>query len=78
MFDVHLMILTRQILGLRFFNGDVDEAVAFMHRHGGYLVAPSGTCFTRLREDGAYRRATLSADLAIADSGLHAAEDIHF
>ena len=61
---------TRQILGLRFFNGDVDDAVAFMHRHGGYLVAPSGTCFTRLREDESYRRAVLAADLAIADSGL--------
>ena len=70
MFDVHSMIPTRQILGLRFFNGDVDEAVAFMHRHGGYLVAPSGTCFARLREDEPYRRAVLSADLAIADSGL--------
>ena len=70
MFDVHLMIPTRQILGLRFFNGDVDEAVAFMHRHGGYLVAPSGTCFARLGEDEMYRRAMLSADLAIADSGL--------
>ena len=64
------MIPTRQILGLRFFNGDVDEAVAFMHRHGGYLVAPSGTCFARLREDETYRRAVLAADLAIADSGL--------
>jgi UDP-N-acetyl-D-mannosaminuronic acid transferase (WecB/TagA/CpsF family) len=70
MFDVHLMIPTRQILGLRFFNGEVDDAVAFMRRHGGYLVAPSGTCFTRLREDEMYRRAMLSADLAIADSGL--------
>jgi exopolysaccharide biosynthesis WecB/TagA/CpsF family protein len=68
--DVHLMTPTQQILGLRFFNGDVDEAVAFMHRHGGYLVAPSGTCFARLREDEPYRRAMLSADLAIADSGL--------
>ena len=72
MLDVgcHLMTPTRQILGLRFFNGDVDEAVAFMHRHGGYLVAPSGTCFARLRKDEPYRRAMLSADLAIADSGL--------
>jgi len=64
------MIPTQQILGLRFFNGDVDEAVALMHQHGGYLVAPSGTCFARLREDEPYRRAMLSADLAIADSGL--------
>ena len=70
MFDVRLMIPTRQILGLRFFNGDVGEAVAFMHQHGGYLVAPSGTCFRRLREDESYRRAVLAADLAIADSGL--------
>src|SRR6266508_5775249 len=64
------MIPTRQILGLRFFNGGVDEAVAFMDRHGGYLVAPSGTCFARLRQDEPYRRAMLAADLAIADSGL--------
>ena len=64
------MIPTQQILGVRFFNGDVDEAVAFMHQDGGYLVAPSGTCFGRLREDESYRRAVLAADLAIADSGL--------
>jgi len=78
MFDVHLMIPTRQILGLRFFNGNADDAVALMSQHGGFLVAPSGTCFARLREDESYRRAVLAADLAIADSGLHAAEDIHF
>jgi N-acetylglucosaminyldiphosphoundecaprenol N-acetyl-beta-D-mannosaminyltransferase len=70
MFDVHFMICTRRILGIKFFNGDVDEAVALMDRHGGFLVAPSGTCFGRLREDEPYRRATLAADLAIADSGL--------
>ena len=61
---------TCQILGIRFFNGNVDEAVAFMSHHGGFLVAPSGTCFGRLREDEMYRRAVLAADLAIADSGL--------
>src|SRR5262250_2835762 len=70
MLEVHLMIPTREILGVRFFNGDVDEAVAFMYRQGGYLVAPSGTCFTRLSEDEGYRRAVVAADLAIADSGL--------
>lgn len=61
---------TRQILGIRFFNGDVDEAVRSMTQRGGFLIAPSGTCFARLREDGRYRRAVLAADLAIADSGL--------
>lgn len=64
------MIPTRPILGIHFFNGSVDEAVALMLRDGGLLVAPSGTCFTRLREDEQYRRALVSADLAIADSGL--------
>jgi Teichoic acid biosynthesis proteins len=64
------MTATQQILGIRFFSSDVDEAVAWMFRNGGFLVAPSGTCFARLREDQAYRRAMLAADLAIADSGL--------
>src|SRR5690348_6972203 len=61
---------TVRILGIRFFNGDVDEAVASMFRQGGLLVAPSGTCFARLREDETYRHAVVGADLAIADSGL--------
>ena len=64
------MVPTRQILGIRFFDGNVDEAVATMSQHGGFLVAPSGTCFARLREDETYRRDVLAADLAIADSGL--------
>jgi UDP-N-acetyl-D-mannosaminuronic acid transferase (WecB/TagA/CpsF family) len=70
MFNVHFMHSIRQILGIQIFNGDVDEAVALMVQHGGLLVAPSGTCFGRLRGDEPYRRATLTADLAIADSGL--------
>jgi N-acetylglucosaminyldiphosphoundecaprenol N-acetyl-beta-D-mannosaminyltransferase len=61
---------TCQILGIQFFNGDVDEAIASMLQRGGFLVAPSGTCFARLREDAAYRRAVIAADLTIADSGL--------
>jgi exopolysaccharide biosynthesis WecB/TagA/CpsF family protein len=64
------MISSRQILGIRFFNGDVDEALASMDRQGGFLIAPSGSCFARLREDEVYRRAVIAADLAIADSGL--------
>src|SRR5262249_8935199 len=39
-------------------------------QRGGFLIAPSGTCFARLREDERYRRAVLAADLAIADSSL--------
>jgi exopolysaccharide biosynthesis WecB/TagA/CpsF family protein len=64
------MAVTRKVLGIRFFNEDVDEIVAFVLRHGGFLVAPSGTCFARLRYDEPYRRALVAADVAIADSGL--------
>jgi len=64
------MLSTSQILGIGFFNGDVEEAIGTMLRHGGFLIAPSGTCFARLRKDEAYRRAVIGADLAIADSGL--------
>jgi N-acetylglucosaminyldiphosphoundecaprenol N-acetyl-beta-D-mannosaminyltransferase len=64
------MVSSRQILGIHFFNGAVDEAVASISQHGGFLVAPSGTCFARLREDENYRRAIVAADLALPDSGL--------
>ncbi len=64
------MVSSRQILGIQFFNGNVEEAVGLMLQRGGLLVAPSGTCFARLREDKIYRRAVIAADLAIADSGL--------
>ena len=60
----------QQILGISFFDGDVEEAIEVMLERGGFLVAPSGTCFARLREDDPYRRAILAADLTIADSGL--------
>jgi len=63
------MPATQQILGLRFFDGNIDEAIEFMFRHGGFLVAPSGTCFARLRRDAPYREAMTHADLAIPDSG---------
>jgi len=64
------MVSSCQVLGIQFFNGRVDEAVQSMLRRGGFLIAPSGTCFARLREDERYRRAVLAADLAIADSSL--------
>src|ERR1041385_4149065 len=64
------MISSCQILGISFFNDDADEAIALMIQRGGFLIAPSGTCFARLREDESYRRAVVAADLAIADSGL--------
>jgi exopolysaccharide biosynthesis WecB/TagA/CpsF family protein len=63
------MVSTEQILGIRFFDGDVDQAIERMFQNGGFLVAPSGTCFARLRHDGVYRDAVTHADLVIPDSG---------
>jgi exopolysaccharide biosynthesis WecB/TagA/CpsF family protein len=59
----------QQILGIHFFDGEVDEAIEQMFQNGGFLIAPSGTCFARLRRDVAYRDAVTHADLAIPDSG---------
>jgi exopolysaccharide biosynthesis WecB/TagA/CpsF family protein len=60
---------TEQILGIKFFNGEVERAIDLISEGGGFLVAPSGTCFARLRLDEAYREAMTNADIAIPDSG---------
>lgn len=59
-----------QILGIRFFNGTVAEAVDQALQARGLIVAPSGTCFTRLTEDPVYRAAMTQADLVLPDSGF--------
>jgi UDP-N-acetyl-D-mannosaminuronic acid transferase (WecB/TagA/CpsF family) len=60
---------TEQILGIKFFSGEVDRAIDLMPERGGFLVAPSGACFARLRRDEIYREAMVNADMAIPDSG---------
>ena len=47
----------------------MESAVEALQRRGGFLIAPSGTCFARLRLDQEYREAVAQADLALADSG---------
>jgi exopolysaccharide biosynthesis WecB/TagA/CpsF family protein len=63
------MFATEQILGVRFFNGTVDEAVEAMSANGGLLVVPAGPALVKLCDDAEYRRALISADVVIADSG---------
>jgi exopolysaccharide biosynthesis WecB/TagA/CpsF family protein len=62
-------VATQQILGIAFFDGDPVEVVEWMIAHGGFLIAPSGTCFARLRRDAVYREAVTHADVALPDSG---------
>ena len=57
---------TETILGVRFFNGTVDDAVATMSRDGGLLVVPAAPALVKLQSDEGYRRAVVSADMAIA------------
>jgi UDP-N-acetyl-D-mannosaminuronic acid transferase (WecB/TagA/CpsF family) len=61
---------THRILGLNFFGGTSREAVDEITRTGGLLVAPAAPSMVNLCRDEDYRRALLSADLAIADSGF--------
>lgn len=63
------MPTTETILGVRFFNGTVDEAVESMSRNGGLLVVPAAPALVKIADDEGYRRALTSADIAIADSG---------
>jgi N-acetylglucosaminyldiphosphoundecaprenol N-acetyl-beta-D-mannosaminyltransferase len=58
-----------QVLGIRFFSGDVDDAVA-LAKKGGLIVFPSAPVLVELPHNAEHRRALLNADLAFTDSGL--------
>lgn len=59
----------RQILGIRFFTGSADDAVA-IGMEGGLVVAPSAPVLLGLEKDTAHRAAVRGSALAITDSGL--------
>jgi exopolysaccharide biosynthesis WecB/TagA/CpsF family protein len=57
------------ILGVRFFNGTVEDAVERMER-GGLLVVPAAPALKHIDRNVGYREALLNADLCIADSAF--------
>lgn len=57
------------ILGISFFCGSAQEAVARMWG-GGLLVVPAAPALKNLESDARYREALLGADLAITDSAF--------
>jgi N-acetylglucosaminyldiphosphoundecaprenol N-acetyl-beta-D-mannosaminyltransferase len=59
----------RQILGIRFFVGDADEAIARISG-GGLLVVPAAPALKNLAHDSEYREALQGADLVITDSAF--------
>lgn len=59
----------RQILGIRFFTGDVHEAITMM-KNGGLLVVPAAPALKNLPRDAEYREALLNSDVAITDSAM--------
>lgn len=59
----------RQILGLRFYAGDVDGAIDRIS-HGGLLVVPAAPALKDIVSNPHYREALVNADLAITDSAL--------
>jgi N-acetylglucosaminyldiphosphoundecaprenol N-acetyl-beta-D-mannosaminyltransferase len=60
----------RQILGIRFFVGNADEAIARISSGGGLLVVPAAPALKNLANDPAYREALQGADLVITDSAF--------
>lgn len=61
--------LYRRILGVRFFVGSPEDAVAIGLR-GGLVVVPAAPALIELERDATYRDALVNADLAITDSGF--------
>ncbi len=59
----------RQILGVRFFTGRTEEAVA-RSLAGGLVVVPSAPVLVTAAEDPATQAALVESDMAITDSGL--------
>jgi len=57
------------ILGVRFFNGTVEDAVERMER-GGLLVVPAAPALKDIDRNPGYRDALLNADLCITDSAF--------
>jgi UDP-N-acetyl-D-mannosaminuronic acid transferase (WecB/TagA/CpsF family) len=57
----------RRILGVEFFCGSAEDAIARMRR-GGLLVVPAAPALKDLASNPEYREALLNADLAITDS----------
>lgn len=57
------------ILGVRFFNGTVEDAVERMER-GGLLVVPAAPALKDIDRNSRYRDALLNADLCITDSAF--------
>ncbi|WP_373493141.1 WecB/TagA/CpsF family glycosyltransferase [Aquiflexum sp.] len=62
---------TINIIGLDFFNGEVDEVVSALEE-GGLFVFPSGPGLATIKTDEKYHQSLKAADLVIADSGYMA------
>jgi UDP-N-acetyl-D-mannosaminuronic acid transferase (WecB/TagA/CpsF family) len=58
-----------RILGIDFFDGSANAAIALM-REGGLLVVPAAPALKDLDSNPDYRNALLNADLAITDSAF--------
>src|SRR5260370_17459246 len=58
---------TNRILGIDFFDGSAQAAIAIM-RNGGLLVIPAAPALKDLDHNLDYRESLLNADLAITDS----------
>jgi len=59
----------QQILGVRFFTGDLPSLVQ-LTKGGGLVVVPSAPVLVDLNSDEAHREALENSDLALADSGF--------
>lgn len=58
-----------QILGIKFYNGEVNGVFNFLYKNGGLLTVPAAPALVTIKEDKDYYTALLKSDLVIPDSG---------
>ncbi|CAA6678624.1 MULTISPECIES: WecB/TagA/CpsF family glycosyltransferase [unclassified Lentimonas] len=60
---------TVQILGIRFYNDNLEAALEIAHNDGGLFLAPSGPGLAELGKNPYYDQALQAADINLIDSG---------
>lgn len=60
----------RQILGVRFYVGDLDGLLDRATNGAGLIVVPSAPVLSRMPDDNSHAEALVNCDFAITDSGL--------
>ncbi|MBB3836408.1 UDP-N-acetyl-D-mannosaminuronic acid transferase (WecB/TagA/CpsF family) [Runella defluvii] len=61
---------TISILGIPFFNGQVNDVYEYLNQYGGLLTVPAAPALVNISNDSEYYKSIVNSDIIIPDSGL--------